>query len=115
MSCVIGTHDAKKDAKNRATVAESEPEPRRRGRRPSHAGRWTKVTVVLLDRQIVFLDRLVADIREANGASISRAHVIRALVDALSESDIDLTSSRSEKELVKVLASRFQRGLSTSK
>jgi hypothetical protein len=81
----------------------------RRGRRPSHAERWTKVTVVMMDRQIVFLDRLVADIRATNGASISRAHLIRALVDALAESDLDLTSSRSEKDLTRAVAARFRR------
>ena len=82
---------------------------KRRGRRPSHAERWTKVTVVLMDRQIVFLDRLVADIRAANGASISRANLIRSLIDALAESDLDLTSSRSETDLIKVLAARLRR------
>src|SRR5918996_969499 len=62
--------------------------PKKRGRRPSHTEHWTKVTVVLFDRQIVFLDRLGADIRAASGVAISRAHVIRALIDALSESDL---------------------------
>src|SRR4051794_39589615 len=66
--------------------------PKKRGRRPSHTEHWTKVTVVLFDRQIVFLDRLGADIRAASGVAISRAHVIRALIDALSESDLDLTA-----------------------
>jgi hypothetical protein len=47
--------------------------PKRRGRRPSHTEHWTKVTVVLFDRQIVFLDRLSADIRSASGVAISRA------------------------------------------
>lgn len=97
----------------RAEVAQKEhagPDiVRRRGRRPSHAERWTKVTVVLMDRQIVFLDRLVADIRATTGASISRAHLIRALVDALAESDLDLTSSRSEKDLTQVLSARLRR------
>jgi hypothetical protein len=65
--------------------------------------------VVLMDRQIVFLDRLVADIRATNGASISRAHLVRALVDALGESDLDLTSCRSEKELTRTLAARLRR------
>src|SRR5262245_3361546 len=80
--------------------------PKKRGRRasPEH---WTKVTVVLFDRHVVFLDRLGADIRAATGAAISRAHVIRALVDALSESDIDLTGSRSERELAALIATRL--------
>jgi hypothetical protein len=83
--------------------------PKRRGRRPSHTEHWTKVTVVLFDRQIVFLDRLGADIRAASGVAISRAHVIRALIDALSESDLDLTATRSENELKAVLTARLGR------
>jgi hypothetical protein len=83
--------------------------PKRRGRRPSHTEHWTKVTVVLFDRQIVFLDRLGADIRAASGAAISRAHVIRALIDALGESDLDLTGTRSEADLKAVLTARLGR------
>ena len=82
---------------------------KRRGRRPSHTERWTKVTVVLMDRQVVFLDRLIADIRAASDAGISRAHLIRALIDSLAESDLDLTNSRSETDLIKVLTERLRR------
>lgn len=93
-----------------AAAEHAEPNvAKRRGRRPSHAEHWTKVTVVLMDRQVVFLDRLIADIRAANGTSISRAHVIRALIDSLAESDLDLTNSRSEKDLTKVLTERLRR------
>jgi hypothetical protein len=83
--------------------------PMKRGRRPSHTEHWTKVTVVLFDRQIVFLDRLGADIRAASGVAISRAHVIRALIDALSESDLDLTGTRSEADLKAILTGRLGR------
>ena len=83
--------------------------PKKRGRRPSHTEQWTKVTVVLFDRQIVFLDRLGADIRAASGVAISRAHVIRALIDALSESDLDLTGTRSEADLRAILTARLGR------
>ena len=96
--------------------AEENGEPKivkRRGRRPSHDGRWTKVTVVLMDRQVVFLDRLVADIRASSGGSIGRAHLIRALIDALAESDIDLTNNHSERDLKKILSARLARGSST--
>ena len=83
--------------------------PKKRGRRPSHTEHWTKVTVVLFDRQIVFLDRLGADIRATSGVAISRAHVIRALIDALSESDLDLTGTRSESDLKAILTARLGR------
>jgi hypothetical protein len=82
---------------------------KRRGRRRSHAEHWTKVTVVLLDRQIVYLDRLAADIRAANRGSISRAHLIRALIEALAASDVDLTSARSESDLRALLTTRLRR------
>jgi broad specificity phosphatase PhoE len=75
--------------------------PKKRGRRPSHTEHWTKVTVVL--------DRLGADIRAASGVAISRAHVIRALIDALSESDLDLTGTRSENDLKAILTARLGR------
>ena len=92
------------------SAADASPaQPKRRGRRPSHTEHWTKVTVVLFDRQIVFLDRLSADIRSASGVAISRAHVIRALIDALSESDVDLTGTRSEADLKATLTARLGR------
>ncbi len=90
-------------------VEGADKKPKKRGRRPSHTEHWTKVTVVLFDRQIVFLDRLGADIRAASGVAISRAHVIRALIDALSESDLDLTGTRSEADLKAILSARLGR------
>lgn len=79
------------------------------GRPPIHAEAWTKVTVVLFNRQIVFLDRLAASIRAQSGAAISRAQLIRALVDAAADADIDLTSSRSEADLKATILSRLAR------
>ena len=84
------------------------PSPgKRRGRRPKQ-DHWTKVTVVLLDQQIVFLDRLASDIRGSTGAAITRAHILRALVDALGASDVDLTMSRTEADLKSLLTQRFE-------
>ena len=80
---------------------------RKRGRPPIHEEAWTKVTVVLFNRQIVFLDRLAANIRAKSGAAISRAQLIRSLVDALSEADIDLTAATSENDLKATLLARL--------
>ena len=98
------------------TIEKTDSEPtssergtgRRRGRRRAHAEHWTKATVVLLDRHIAFIDRLVADERASTGAASGRAHVIRSLVDALAASDLDLTSCRSESEMTSVLARRLR-------
>ena len=77
------------------------------GRPPIHDEEWTKVTVVLFNRQIAFLDRLASNIRAQSGAAISRAQLIRALIDAMAEGDIDLTAARSERDLKATLMSRL--------
>ena len=93
-------------ASTRPTSSERKRGP---GRPPIHDEEWTKVTVVLFNRQIVFLDRLAANIRAQSGAAISRAQLIRALIDAVAEGDIDLTAARSEQDLKATLMSRLAR------
>ena len=82
---------------------------RRPGRPPVHDEAWTKVTVVLFNRQIVFLDRLAANIRAQSGAAISRAQLIRALLDAVADADVDLTSAMSEADLKATILGRLGR------
>lgn len=82
---------------------------RKPGRPPVHDEAWTKVTVVLFNRQIVFLDRLAASIRAQSGAAISRAQLIRAVVDAISDADIDLTTATSEADLKATILARLGR------
>jgi hypothetical protein len=82
---------------------------RRPGRPPVHDEAWTKVTVVLFNRQIVFLDRLSANIRAQSGAAISRAQLIRAVVDAIADADIDLTTATSEADLKATILARLGR------
>lgn len=82
---------------------------RKPGRPPVHDEAWTKVTVVLFNRQIVFLDRLAANIRAQSGAAISRAQLIRAVVDAISDADIDLTTATSEADLKATILTRLGR------
>jgi hypothetical protein len=80
---------------------------RKPGRPPVHDEAWTKVTVVLFNRQIVFLDRLAANIRAQSGAAISRAQLIRALLDAVADADVDLTTSTSETDLKATILARL--------
>jgi hypothetical protein len=82
---------------------------RRAGRPPVHDEAWTKVTVVLFNRQIVLLDRLAANIRAKSGAAMSRAQLIRGLLDAVDDADIDLTSATSEADLKATLLARLGR------
>ena len=91
------------------TKGGTRPLGRRPGRPPVHDEAWTKVTVVLFNRQIVFLDRLAANIRAQNGAAISRAQLIRALLDAVTDADLDLTSATSEADMKATLLARLGR------
>jgi len=77
-----------------------------RGRPPVHQETWSKVSVVLFDRQIVHLDRLATDIRGKSGKVINRAEIIRGLI----ESGMDVTGSGSEADL----RARVARRLGTS-
>ena len=79
------------------------------GRPPVHDEAWTKVTVVLFDRQIGFLDGVAASIRAQNGTPVSRAQLIRALVDAAAEARIDLTGARHEADMKALILERLKR------
>ena len=85
------------------------PSRARRGRPLIHSEAWSKVSVVLMDRQIVRLDRLVSEIHRATGAILTRAGVIRALVDGVVGNGFDVTSVTSEFDLRDRIASRFKR------
>jgi hypothetical protein len=60
----------------------------RRGRPRLHSEAWSRVTVVLYDRQIVRLDRLAANIRREIGKVLKRAALIRGVIDALLDSEV---------------------------
>src|SRR5215831_20228145 len=81
----------------------------RRGRPLIHDEAWSKVSVVLMDRQVVRLDRVVSQIHRTTGAILTRAGVIRALVDGVVGSGLDVTSVTSEVDLRNRIASRFKR------
>ena len=70
-----------------------------RGRPPVHQETWSKVSVVLFDRQIHHLDRISTDLRGRSGKVLNRAEIIRALIDGLIDSGMDITSSATEADL----------------
>ena len=72
-----------------------------------HQEAWSKVSVVLFDRQVVHLDRLAGDIRGKSGKGLNRAEIIRALIDGLLDSGMDVTGSASEADLRARVARRL--------
>ena len=83
------------------------PGKRGPGRPPIHQEDWTKVTVVLFDRQVQFLDRIAASVRSSTGVVASRAQLIRALVDAAAEAQVDFSASHSEADMKKAVLARL--------
>jgi hypothetical protein len=87
----------------RAKTVRIRPNPTRAvragpGRPPVHSETWSKVSVVLFDR-----------VRGKGGKLLNRAEIIRALIDGLIDSGMDITGSASEKDL----RARVARRLST--
>ena len=60
-----------------------------RGRPIVHTEPWAKITVVLLDRHVAYLDRLAIDIRLKHGKAISRAELFQSGVDLSQADSID--------------------------
>lgn len=97
-----------KKSKDIFTPADQD-EQRGPGRPTVHEESWTKASVVMMDRQIVFLDELAVDIRKQSGAVIRRAEIIRALVDALAESGVDVAGVTSEEDLRNLLTAKLKK------
>jgi hypothetical protein len=65
------------------------------------------VSVVLFDRQIRHLDRLALEIRGTSGRVLNRAEIIRALIDGLIDSGMDITAAATEADLRARVARRL--------
>ena len=61
----------------------------------------------MFERQILELDRLTTAIRAKTGATLTRAEVIRALLDALTESRIDITAVTSGAHLKRLISQKL--------
>jgi tryptophan synthase alpha subunit len=65
---------------------------------------WAKITVVLLDRHVAYLDRIAVDIRLQYGFAVSRAELIRALIEAAAQSGVVLSDAANNKAMVAMLS-----------
>lgn len=93
-------------SRTRSDAGDRKP-PLPRGRPPIHDEAWIKVSVVLFKRQVRDLDRLTSAMRRKTGTSLTRAEVIRNLIDALNESRLDVTKSQSGAQLKRLLVNRL--------
>ena len=105
----VGTIAHKIDAKEPAEAPEITSVKRSRGRPQEHTQCVSKVTVVLLDSQIHWLDQLASEIRLKTKAAVSRAELIRAAIGAIEESKVDLSNVGSEQAIKDTLLEKLKR------
>jgi hypothetical protein len=70
---------------------------------------WSKITAVLLDRHVAYLDRIAVDIRLQRGVAISRAELIRGLIEAASKTGVTLSDAPGNLEMVELLRAAWAR------
>lgn len=83
------------------------PETAKQGR-PKTIENPHRTTMTLEKRQVDHLDRICAKIKLAGGENLSRSNVVRALLDALVDSDLEYSEIRSEEKLREVLEELFR-------
>lgn len=69
------------------------------GRPKVHAEAWSKVSVVLFTRQVTHLDRLARKARQRGHNGVTRACLIRGVIDGVLQSGLDLSTHPSEAML----------------
>ena len=100
--------------KRRSAGRAAKPAPKRPGRPSIHDETWTKVSVVLFDRQVHALDSLADTMRGRGSRAINRASLIRALIDGMLHSSLDVSGLDSEADLRDAIARRMSSRKSTS-
>jgi hypothetical protein len=87
--------------------SETEPkpdQPKKAGRgRPKIHDEAYKTMVTLREEQALWLDRLALDVRANTRSIIDRGVIIRALIDSLMESGMDLSRATSESDVKEAL------------
>ena len=83
--------------------------PNGRGRPQVHQEPVSKITTVLLNRHVVYLDGISNEIRQQSGAVVKRSEILRALVEALEVAQPNLTQVRSQADLTEILRARLER------
>ncbi|HEY2828839.1 MAG TPA: hypothetical protein VGJ88_01890 [Thermoanaerobaculia bacterium] len=73
------------------------------GRPIVHTEPWAKVTVVLLDRHVAYLDDLAIHLRQKHRWAASRAELIRGLIEAAASSNVDILADRGGPAFVQLV------------
>lgn len=76
--------------------------------RPSLPTDYAKASLTLKLQDILWLDRLSADIREQTGEVLDRGAILRGVLSAVQDSEIDLRKCKTEKEIADTMAKKLK-------
>jgi hypothetical protein len=79
------------------------------GRPKVHSEPWSKVSVILFTRQVTHLDRIAQRARRRGHRAMTRATVIRGVIDGVLKSDLDISRHPSEMHLREEITNRLKR------
>jgi hypothetical protein len=74
-----------------------------------HTEPWMKVTLVMLDRHVAYLDVVSVLVRLRHQKAMARAEILRGLVEFMERSGIDFSRFANVAELTNYLTARFRR------
>ncbi|HEV7763925.1 MAG TPA: hypothetical protein VGQ76_02885 [Thermoanaerobaculia bacterium] len=83
--------------------------PAHRGRPVVHTEPWQRITVVMLERHIGYLDVMSVLIRMRHHTAISRAEIIRAFVEFMQCSGLDFSQFATAEEMTGYLVEYFRK------
>jgi len=99
----------KSKAKSKETAATSKATVTKKDVvQPKQLAEFTKISATLRLKNVVWLDRLCADIREHTGSLIDRGTVLRGVLAAIHESGIDLGICGSEEQIAETIAKKLR-------
>jgi hypothetical protein len=78
------------------------------GRPRVHREAWAKVSVILFARQVTHLDRFAKKARDRGHKSMTRASIIRGLIDGMLHGGVDPSDHSSERQLRDHISERFR-------
>lgn len=85
------------------------PDRRSGGRRRTYTERITPITVSVAPEHVRYIDAVCNAITTSTGTPCSRGEVIRAMIDAITSSGVDLSRAAGGEEIRSILNTRLRR------
>jgi len=76
--------------------------------RPSLPSDSAKASLTLKLRNIVWMDRLCSDIREQTGNVLDRGELLRGMISAVQDSEIDLRNCKTEQDIADAITKKLK-------